>query len=202
MRFVKVSRRLTWNMFKQSYKQQLHGQKNQAKVVESGGKMCGCWTLTKNTKDTSQNHVCITCHFIPRDLWIHECNQPMLWTSNNSFISMSVGWSDLGNNEDSDWHFVADGESMHFQLVQWFLVIVRCINCCFYLGSWHGTTISCNGGPLSTFDLQWFWLRASMYEASYDGPSDQGFGTFPCHCKSLLTIKITQHDGNDIGPMS
>ncbi len=166
------------------------------------GNMCECWTLTMNTKDTSQNHVCIMCHFIPKKPWIHECNQPMLWTSNNSFTCMNVEWSNLGNNEDSDWHFVANGESMHFELVQWFLLIVKCISCCFYLGSWHETTSSCHGGPILTFDPRWFWLRTSMYEASYDGPSDQGFGTFPCLCRSLLTIKSTQHDGNHVGPTS
>jgi hypothetical protein len=63
-------------------------------------------------------------------------------------------------------------------LVQWFLVVVKCISCCFYLGLWHETTSSSYGGPLLAFDPWWFWLRASMYEASYDGPSDQGFGTF------------------------
>jgi hypothetical protein len=40
---------------------------------------------------------------------------------------------------------------MHFEPIKWFMVIVRCIGWCFYLGFQLAEGSPCNGGPLSTF---------------------------------------------------
>ncbi len=132
----------------------------------------GCLALTSKIEDVNETQVCILGHSISRNFWIYNYNQYVLWTSSHAFASTCAWWPNLGNCSYNDWNIATCGKLVHFEPINWFLVVIWCIGWCLYLGFQLAEGSPCNGGLLSTFSLRWFWFKTSISETSHDGPSE------------------------------